>query len=1087
MEFFQASNSVGQALSSPYTVTWNNVQPGFYSLTARATDAVGAMATSGPVSVSVYSPINPSTNFFWVGGISGDWFTPGNWSPTGVPRLFDVANITNGSTVTLSNNLTISALNLSAGTLNGSGNLSVSNLFNWTGGTLGCPLTLPSGASMNLSGNGAHNLQSGLTNAGTANWLGGALNINGCAGPAGPIVNLASGVWNIQCDQTLNQSCASTNAYFQNAGTVQKSATTGATVISIPMINSGQVTTLSGTLNFNGGGSVGGTFNAAGGAVIDFSGGSFSGAGAAINGPGLIQFNGGSLALASNVIPNLALTGGTVFLGSNFQGGAITNLTLSGSTLAGTNAVTGMLNWVAGTVTGPLTIASSGVLNLNGSGVAHLQSALTNAGTVNWSGGTLEVNNCSGPAGPIVNLAGGVWNILCDQTLSQSCASASSYFQNAGTVQKSVTTGTTSFSIPFNNSGLVSVLSGTLNFNGGGTIAGTFGASSGAALNFSGGGFSTAGAVVNGPGAVQFSGGTLTLLSSVVPNLALTGGTVIPAASFQGGTITNLTLSGCTLGSTNAVTGTLNWNGGAVTGPLTITSSGVLNLNGSGTVYLENALTNGGLVNWSSGRLTVYSCLGPAGPIVNLAGGVWNIQCDQTLDLSCSSTNAFFQNAGAVQKSVTTGTTYLSLPFYNSGTLAPHNGTLALNGNPGYAQTGATLDFEISNLSTAGHMDIAGNVSFDGTLIVNALNPYVPGIGDSLSLVSYGSRTGAFSSLSLPPLGAGQTWQLSYAPTELLLQVASGAGFTGQITGSVTDNLGHGVTNLSVFAYTTNASGLYVSGRTDANGNYTLNVATGNWLVGLQGLPTRGYNSVPNQAVTVSSTNPVVNFVLQPFTGQTFSITTSVNPPGAGTTSGGGTFAPGSTVTVTATPITTTLPWQLASWTENGVFESASSSYSFTASQNRQLVANFTLPLYIISVTNVPAGAGTVTGAGSYFYGATNVLMASPNFGYNFGSWTEGANTVGTEPDFSHGGLYQSLVYGKLFRGEPHACRDHGDVAYRPGGCVRHRQLYERSNGQLQRAAVYHQCALCLYFSAVHGEQRRGEHQRGFQQDLLNA
>ena len=142
-------------------------------------------------------------------------------------------------------------------------------------------------------------------------------------------------------------------------------------------------------------------------------------------------------------------------------------------------------------------------------------------------------------------------------------------------------------------------------------------------------------------------------------------------------------------------------------------------------------------------------------------------------------------------------------------------------------QTGATLDFEVSNLSSAGHVAISGNISFDGTLVVNALNPYVPGIGDALSLVSYGSRTGAINALSLPPLGSGLVWQVSYTPTELLLQVASSAGLAEQITGSVTDNLGHAVTNVVVFAFTTNAAGLYVNGLTGSNGNYAL--AVGQW------------------------------------------------------------------------------------------------------------------------------------------------------------------------------------------------------------------------------------------------------------------
>src|ERR1019366_8742108 len=47
---------------------------------------------------------------------------------------------------------------------------------------------------------------------------------------------------------------------------------------------------------------------------------------------------------------------------------------------------------------------------------------------------------------------------------------------------------------------------------------------------------------------------------------------------------------------------------------------------------------------------------------------------------------------------------------------------------------------------------------------------------------------------------------------------------------------------------------------------------------------------------------------------------------------------------------------------------------------------------------NSPAGAGNISGAGSYFYGATNVLTAAPVFGYSFSDWTEGGTIVGTNP-----------------------------------------------------------------------------------------
>ena len=77
----------------------------------------------------------------------------------------------------------------------------------------------------------------------------------------------------------------------------------------------------------------------------------------------------------------------------------ITNLTLGGVTLAGTNRVTGTLNWTGGSVgPGPLTIAAGGVVNVLGDAVKYLLGPLTNAGTVNFTNaGPLNVYNNGGP------------------------------------------------------------------------------------------------------------------------------------------------------------------------------------------------------------------------------------------------------------------------------------------------------------------------------------------------------------------------------------------------------------------------------------------------------------------------------------------------------------------------------------------------------------------------------------------------------------------------------------------------------------------------------------------------------------------
>lgn len=72
----------------------------------------------------------------------------------------------------------------------------------------------------------------------------------------------------------------------------------------------------------------------------------------------------------------------------------------------------------------------------------------------------------------------------------------------------------------------------------------------------------------------------------------------------------------------------------------------------------------------------------------------------------------------------------------------------------------------------------------------------------------------------------------------------------------------------------------------------------------------------------------------------TYTIALSSSPLAGGTTGGGGTKTHGSSVTATAVANS---GYVFVKWTENGDTVSSSSSYIFTASGNRTLVANFTL------------------------------------------------------------------------------------------------------------------------------------------------
>src|SRR5262249_43047369 len=56
VQFFAASTLLGTAATSPYSLTWSNVQVGTYALSAVATDESGVSATSTVVNISLTLP-----------------------------------------------------------------------------------------------------------------------------------------------------------------------------------------------------------------------------------------------------------------------------------------------------------------------------------------------------------------------------------------------------------------------------------------------------------------------------------------------------------------------------------------------------------------------------------------------------------------------------------------------------------------------------------------------------------------------------------------------------------------------------------------------------------------------------------------------------------------------------------------------------------------------------------------------------------------------------------------------------------------------------------------------------------------------
>ncbi len=123
-------------------------------------------------------------------------------------------------------------------------------------------------------------------------------------------------------------------------------------------------------------------------------------------------------------------------------------------------------------------------------------------------------------------------------------------------------------------------------------------------------------------------------------------------------------------------------------------------------------------------------------------------------------------------------------------------------------------------------------------------------------------------------------------------------------------------------------------------------------------------------------------------------VTVVSNPLLGGTTSGGGSFNSGLSVTVTAVPNT---GFTFTNWTEGTTVASTNASYLFTISGNRTLTANYAAIGFTLNVTATNGSVAKNPDQSTYTSGATVVLTATPNSGYTFTSWS-GDATGSTNP-----------------------------------------------------------------------------------------
>jgi hypothetical protein len=296
----------------------------------------------------------------------------------------------------------------------------------------------------------------------------------------------------------------------------------------------------------------------------------------------------------------------------------------------------------------------------------------------------------------------------------------------------------------------------------------------------------------------------------------------------------------------------------------------------------------------------------------------------------------------------------------------------------------------VSTISTYSFIASANRV-----LVANFIQTFV--ITTSANPVSGGTSSGGgtFDSGTLVTVTAAPSVGFRFVNwTEGGSSISTSSSYTFNITAnrSLTANF------IQTYTISTAASPV-AGGSTAGGGTYdsgsqatvTATSAAGyrfvNWTEGGSSVSTS-----TSYSFTVSASRSLTaNFI------RTYNILTSSSPTAGGSTSGSGTYDTGSSVTVTATP---SINYRFVNWTEGGTTVSTSTGYSFTASVDRSLVANF-IRTYTISTSSSPAAGGTTTGGGTFDSGASVTVIATPSTGYRFINWTEGSTVVSTGSSYS--------------------------------------------------------------------------------------
>jgi len=452
----------------------------------------------------------------------------------------------------------------------------------------------------------------------------------------------------------------------------------------------------------------------------------------------------------------LEISGGSLELASSTEVSRVESLTLSSGTLTGADTleVSGSLSWTGGSMTGAgattLEPDATGSIDPAAEGsVALTERKLINEGALTWSSGSVEGRSDAeiDNSGTFeANADEAPWELSYRGLVNGDGSDV--WFENTGTLKKSVGSEYTGIQFQIDNEGTVEGETGQIVFQGGShgsnAATGSWDAEETGSLAFSGGTF-LLGSGVKMAGEIWMAGGSIQagdiqgpsahiLLWANDSTLDLTDASTashLKELSVQAAAETT-TLTGA---GTVDVSGSLLWTAGSMTGSgKTVVEPGATGSIdagvGNAVALTERELVNEGTLTWSSGSVE-----GRSDAEIDNSGTFWanaGVSCAEWSThglLKSDGSNVWLRNTGTMKKTSAGECEQIQWQIDNEGTVESKSNQIQITGgdHPGVVGHGSWSGVEGGIIVFVGSYVLGSDVEMAGLIALIGAQIQVPG------------------------------------------------------------------------------------------------------------------------------------------------------------------------------------------------------------------------------------------------------------------------------------------------------------------------------------------------------------------------